>query len=403
MSEQSTQKAPLHGPLHGVRVIDLTSVVMGPSATQILGDLGADVIKVEHPEGDSVRGIGVNRHAGMGPLYLQNNRNKRSVVLDLKTDAGRDALLELVRKADVFVYNIRPQAIERLRLGYHDLATVNPGLIYAAAVAYGRGGPDAGKPVYDDIMQAAAGVSNLFHRVDGAPRNAPVNLCDRVTGLYLTISILSALFHRALTGKGQEIEVPMLETMVQFVLADHIAGHAFQPPLGEMGYMRLLSRFRGPYPTKDGHICLVVYTDRHWRAFTRLIGDPDLLDRDPRFLTQQIRTTNAELCGQYLAQYTPSRTTAEWLEFCREIDIPASPVNAIEDLFELPHLKAVGMFSDMEHHTEGTLRVARFPVTFSETPATIRRLAPNLGEHTEEVLREVGEWTPGKDALGAGR
>jgi len=377
------------GPLSGVRVVDLTTVVMGPSSTQILGDLGADIIKVEQPEGDSTRGIGPARNHGMGPLFLQNNRNKRSVMLNLKTEEGMEALHELLRTADVFVTNIRPQAIERLGLDYAGVSAVNPGIIYAAAVAYGRGGPEAGRPVYDDIMQASAGISDLFAKVDGKPRQAPVNICDRITGLYLTISITSALFHRALTGEGQEIEVPMLETMAQFVLGDHMAGSVFVPPLGPLGYMRLLSRHRGPYPTKDGHICIVVYTDAQWRAFTDLIGDPGLIERDERFANQTVRTANAELCGEYIARYTPTRTTEEWLDFCRSIDIPAASVTKLEDLFEHPHLKAVNMFDTMEHPSEGTIRTVRFPVNFSKTPAAITRPAPRLGEHTDEVLGEL--------------
>lgn len=377
------------GPLAGVRVIDLTTVVMGPSATQILGDLGADVIKVEQPGGDSTRGIGPSRHPGMGPLFLQNNRNKRSVLLDLKTKDGIDALHALLRTGDVFVTNIRPQAITRLGLDYPGVSRVNPGIVYAAAVAYGRGGPDAGRPVYDDIMQASAGISDLFAKVEGRPRQAPFNICDRITGLYLTIAITSALFHRALTGEGQEIEVPMLETMAQFVLADHMAGAAFEPPLGPLGYMRLLSRHRGPYPTKDGHICIVVYTDSQWRAFTDLIGDAGLIDRDPRFADQTVRTANAELCGEYIARYTGSRTTEEWLEFCRSIDIPAAAVTKLEELFDHPHLKAVDMFGETEHPSEGRIRTVRFPATFGRTPAAITRPAPRLGEHTAELLAEL--------------
>lgn len=374
------------GPLHGVRVIDLTTVVMGPSATQILGDLGADIIKIEDPKGDSVRHIGPMRNPNMGPLYLQNNRNKRSVVLDLKSAEGTAALKALLRDADVFVTNIRPQAIARLGLDYAGVQAINPGIIYAAAVAYGRGGPDAGRPVYDDIMQASAGISDLFAKVDGKPRQAPVNICDRITGLYLTIALTSALYHRALTGQGQEIEVPMLETMAQFVLGDHMAGDVFRPPLGPIGYMRLLSRHRGPYATSDGYICIVVYTDAQWRAFTDLIGDPGLIDRDPRFANQTVRTANAELCGEYIARHMPSRTSDEWMAFCRSNDLPAAPVTTLEGLFDHPHLQAVDMFSETEHPTEGTIRSVRFPVTFGKTPAGVHRPAPRLGEHTDEVL-----------------
>ena len=383
-SEAGAQRAS--GPLAGVCVIDLTTVVMGPSATQILGDLGADVIKVESAGGDSMRWVGPNRTDGMGPLYLQANRNKRSVVLDLKDAEDREALLSLMPDADVFVSNMRPQALGRLGLGYDAIVAINPNIIYCLAVGYGSEGPNAGQAVYDDLTQAACGIAGLFGAIDGAPRYAPVNICDRVVGLYLTISIISALHHRAVTGEGQEIEVPMLETMAQFVLADHMGGGAFVPPLGDMGYKRLMSRVRGPYPTKDGHLALVVYTDKHWRAFSAMVGQPDLLDTDPRFKTQETRTQYAEDMGRYLEQYLPQKTTGEWIAALRVADIPAHAVNGLKDLFEDPHLKAVKLFQDVDHPTEGRLKTARFPVKFSRTPASIRRLAPNLGEHTDEVF-----------------
>jgi len=382
----TTKQGAPQGPLAGVRVLDLTTVIMGPAATQILGDLGADVIKIESPGGDSMRWIGPSRHEGMGPLYLQSNRNKRSVVLDLKTKEGREALLSLVPDADILVYNVRPQAMQRLGLDYKTVSAINPKIIFCGAVGYGSDGPNSGQAVYDDLMQAAAGISGLFQAVDGAPRYAPVNICDRVVGLYLTIALTSALYHRAVTGHGQEIEVPMFETMAQFVVADHMGGRAFEPAIGEMGYKRLLSRVRGPYKTKDGYLSLVVYLDKHWRAFCDLVGDPGMIDRDRRFATQESRTQNAEVAGAYLAKYLPTRTNTEWIEFCRSIDIPVCPVNSIEDLFDDPHLKAVGMFETRPHPTEGEINFARFPIKFSKSPASIRRLAPNLGEHTDEVL-----------------
>ena len=379
-----------HGPLHGVRVLDLTTVVMGPSATQILGDLGADVIKVEQPAGDSMRWIGPfrNKGNGMGSLFLQANRNKRSAMLDLKSPEDHAALLAIVGEVDVLVSNVRPQALRRLGLDYAGVVKLNPNIIYCAAVGYGSGGPDAGKPVYDDLMQATSGISGLFRAIDGTPRYAPINICDRVVGLYVAIAVISALHHRLATGEGQELEVPMFETMTQFVLADHMGGGAFVPPIGNMGYLRLLSRYRGPYPTKDGHLALVVYTDTHWRAFFRLTGVPDLLDADPRFRNQESRTQHAEYMGQFLSTQLAHRTTQEWLLALQEVDIPASPVNAIEDLFEDPHLNAVGLFEEVDHPTEGRLKVARFPVKFAKSPATTRRLAPNLGEHTQELLDE---------------
>jgi crotonobetainyl-CoA:carnitine CoA-transferase CaiB-like acyl-CoA transferase len=372
-------------------VLDLTTVLMGPSATQMLGDLGANVVKIESPAGDSMRWIGPWRHAGMGPLFIQGNRNKRSVVLDLKSLAGKKDAMALARRADVLVSNVRPQGLQRLGLDYDNIRRENPAIIYCAAVGYGAGGPDSGKAVYDDLMQAASGISGLFRAVDGAPRYAPINLCDRVVGLYVASAIISALYHRATTDEGQSIEVPMFETMAQFVLSDHMGGAAFVPPEGEMGYRRLLSRTRGPYETKDGHLSLVVYTDKHWRAFTQLVGCPALIDIDPRFASQQSRTVNAEEVGRFLAGHLVARSNREWLDTLHGVDIPACPVNSIEDLLSDPHLDAVGLFEEMEHPTEGMLKICRFPVRFSRSPASVRRLAPNLGEHNGEILAAEDE------------
>jgi crotonobetainyl-CoA:carnitine CoA-transferase CaiB-like acyl-CoA transferase len=359
----------------------MTTVVMGPSATQLLGDLGADVIKVEAVGGDSMRWVGPWRHPGMGPLFLQANRNKRSVELDLKLPADRSSVLELVRQADVLVSNVRPQGLKRLGLDYEAVAALNPAIVYCAAVGYGSDGPNAGKAVYDDLMQAASGIAGLFQAVDGTPRYAPVNICDRVVGLYVANSVTAALFHREKTGAGQFIEVPMFETMAQFVLSDHMGGGAFVPPAGPMGYRRLLSRTRGPYPTKDGYLSLVVYTDRHWRFFSQMIGMPTLLDDDPRFATMEARTRHAEEIGQFLSIHLGGRSNSEWLAIFHEIDIPACAVNSLEDLFEDPHLKAVNFFEDLVHPTEGTVKNCRFPIRFSRTPSSLQRLAPTLGEH----------------------
>jgi crotonobetainyl-CoA:carnitine CoA-transferase CaiB-like acyl-CoA transferase len=376
------------GPLNGVRILDLTTVLMGPSATQMLGDLGADVVKIETPGGDTMRWIGPWRNAGMGPLFLQANRNKRSVALDLKSAEGKAAIMALARRADVLVSNVRTQGLQRLGLDYQTVRAANPEIIYCAAVGYGSAGPEAGKPVYDDLMQAASGIAGLFGLVDGAPRYAPINICDRTVGLYVANSVMAALYHRAMTGEGQEIEVPMFETMAQFVLADHIGGGAFVPPLGEPGYRRLLSRTRGPYATADGHLSLVVYTDKHWRAFTKLVGCPDLLDTDARFQSQESRTRHAEDVGRFLSEQLPARGNKAWLAALNDIDIPACPVNAVGDLCNDPHLSAVGLFQEMDHPTEGKVLVCQYPVRFSRTPADMRRLAPNLGEHNAEILGE---------------
>ncbi|MFV0244358.1 MAG: CaiB/BaiF CoA transferase family protein [Qingshengfaniella sp.] len=375
----TTAAAGKTGPLAGYKVLDLTTVVMGPAATQLLGDLGAEVIKVEAPEGDSLRRIGPARHASMGTLFLQSNRNKKSIVLDLKDPADKTRLLDLIRDADALMTNIRPNGLKRLGLDYGPVAAINPAIIYCAMVGFGSDGPYSGQAVYDDLIQAAAGMSGLFRAVDGQTRYAPLNICDRVTGLYAAIAVLSALVHRAATGQGQEIEVPMFETMASFILADNMGGRSFVPPLGEAGYKRLLSRFRGPYPTADGHLALVVYTDRDWQRFTDLVGQPEILS-DPRFATQATRTEHAEACGQFLAEVLPARSTAEWIPLLRQIDIPCAPVNSLEDLFIDPHLQQVGLFEEHDHPTEGRITMTRPPLKFSATPPSIRSLAPNLGQ-----------------------
>jgi crotonobetainyl-CoA:carnitine CoA-transferase CaiB-like acyl-CoA transferase len=351
----------------------------------MLGDLGADVVKIESAGGDSMRWVGPWRHAGMGPLFLQANRNKRSVVLDLKAPEDKAIAMELAVGADVLVSNVRPQGLKRLGLDYESVSRVNAAIIYCAAVGYGSGGPESGKPVYDDLMQAAAGIAGLFRAVDGTPRYAPINICDRVVGLYVANAVTSALYHREKSGAGQLIEVPMFETMAQFVLADHLGGNAFVPPEGAMGYRRLLSRTRGPYRTKDGHLSLVVYTDRHWRCFSELVGRPKLIETDERFASQESRTQHAEAIGEFLATHLLTRTNQEWLAAFQAIDIPVCPVNSLEDLLDDPHLAAVEFFEEVEHPTEGTLKSCRFPIRFSGTPASVQRLAPNLGEHNAEI------------------
>ncbi len=279
------------GPLAGVRIVDLTSVVMGPFATQIMADLGADVIKVEPPEGDVLRQIAPMRHPGMGHIFLHHNRNKRSIVLDLKQPAGREALLRLVRGADVLIYNVRPQAMRRLKLAYEDVAAVNPRIIYVGAYGYSQGGPYEAQPAYDDLIQGIAGLPAIFADAGAdRPRYVPTAISDRITGLAAVNAVTSALFCRERTGKGQSVEVPMFETVAQMVLGDHLCGRTFDPPAEPLRYERMLAPHRAPYATKDGYVCLLVYNDKHWRSFFRLIGREELFDSDPRFSSQEARS-----------------------------------------------------------------------------------------------------------------
>jgi crotonobetainyl-CoA:carnitine CoA-transferase CaiB-like acyl-CoA transferase len=380
------EPTPATGPLRGVKVLDLTTVIMGPFATQILGDQGADVVKIETAAGDNVRHVGPWRNVGMGPLYMQVNRNKRSVVLDLKSPEGKRAVLALAAKADVVVSNVRPAGLARLGLDYDSLRAINPRIIYCGAVGYGSDGPNAGKAVYDDLMQAASGICNLFQQVSGKPGFIPMNGCDRIIGLYVVNAVTAALYHRAMTGEGQAVEVPMFETMVQFVLGDHLMGAVFDPPIGDMGYKRVLSATRVPHATRDGHLAIVVYTDKQWRDLTKFLGCPELIDTDERFKSPDARTRNADEVGRFFSRHLATKTNAEWLVALNALDIPACPVTALGDLFDDAHLKAVNFFETHDHPTEGRVTVCRFPIQYSASPASIRRLAPNLGEHTEEVL-----------------
>ena len=381
----------MSGALDGVKVIDLTSVLMGPFATQQLGDLGADVIKVEPPSGDTNRKIGATRNAGMASGFLHCNRNKRALVLDLKQPAGRAALLRLVAQADVLVYNVRAQAMARLQLTYADVVAVNPRIIYVGMFGYGQRGPYAAKPAYDDLIQGAVGIPSLVARVgDGVPRYVPVTMIDRTVGTAAVGHIAAALYRREKSGVGQAIEVPMFETMVPFVLGEHLAGNSFEPPLGPMGYSRLMARERTPFPTLDGYVCALIYTDSHWRAFFNYLGEPLRFDADPRMADISTRTTHIGDIYGMVAEILRTRSTEEWLSFFDKADIPAMRLNTLESLYEDPHLAAVGYFETLQHSSEGALHQMGHASTWSESPPSTRRLAPRLGEHSVEVLKEAG-------------
>jgi crotonobetainyl-CoA:carnitine CoA-transferase CaiB-like acyl-CoA transferase len=378
------------GPLHGVRVVELTSVVLGPWACQILADMGADVIKIEPPAGDSNRQLGASRHKGMSALYLTCNRNKRSVVLDVKQPAGRDALLDLVRTADVFVHNNRPQVMTKLGLDYASLRPVNPMLIYCGSYGYGRKGPYGTKGALDDSIQSIAGIAMLNEMVLGEPRYLPTIVADKTTAITVVYGVLAALFSRERTGHGQELEVPMFETMVSYVMAEHLWGMTFEPPLGPPGYVRLMSVHRRPYRTRDGYVAILPYMNAHWDTFCEVTGHPELKD-DPRFRTMGDRTRNIDDTYAETARIMASRNTQEWLDLFAATSVPINRVNTLAELADDPHLLETGFWKTVEHPTEGRLRTTAFPVNFSATPADeTRRHAPRLGEHTRELLAELG-------------
>jgi crotonobetainyl-CoA:carnitine CoA-transferase CaiB-like acyl-CoA transferase len=378
------------GPLDGVRVLDLTSVVMGPYATQILADFGADVVKVEPPEGDIMRHVWPFRTQGMGHIYLNANRNKRGVVLDLKKPEARAACLALAAKSDVLVYNIRPQAMARLKLGYEDVRAVNPRIIYVGCFGYSQRGPYAAKAAYDDLIQGAAGLPWLAREAGAdAPRYTPVIIADRSVGLHTANAVSAALYAREKTGKGQRVDVPMFESLLQSVLGEHLGGHTFSPQLGEGGYRRMLTPHRRPYQTRDGYVCVLIYNDKHWKTFFEMIGRSDMT-LDARFASPEGRSRNYDAVYGFVADEMLKHPTAHWLEALERADIPVQRMNGLEDILRDPHLEAIGYFQPIEHPSEGRLLSMKVPSEWSETVPEYRRHAPRFGEHTREVLREAG-------------
>jgi crotonobetainyl-CoA:carnitine CoA-transferase CaiB-like acyl-CoA transferase len=374
-----------------VRVVDFTTIVMGPFASQMLGDLGADVVKVEAIEGDAMRRVGPKKHADMGPNFLHLNRSKRSLALDLKHPRGRAAMLRLLGRADVFIYSVRPQTLCRLGLSYADVVAVNPSIIHAGCFGYGQRGPNAARPAYDDLIQGACGLPALAQRAAGGePRYPPLNLADRSVGLYAALAISAALFERARSGLGQELHVPMFEALTQFVLGDHMWGHTHVPPIDGTGYVRLVSPERRPFRTLDGYVCVLIYSDRQWQSFLALIGEPRRFTDDPRFCDADARTRHVDEVQRFVAAHLATRSTDDWLAALEKADIPVTRMNSLESLIADPHHAATGFFEEVEHPTEGRLKMMRVPAEYSRTPARPGRLAPRLGEHSESVLREIG-------------
>ncbi|HQC99780.1 MAG TPA: CoA transferase [Aquabacterium sp.] len=392
-TDPSPKTDPRQPPLAGIRVVDLSTVVFGPYCTQTLADLGADVIKIEPPEGgDHVRIIGKPAHTpGMGPVFLRLNRGKRSVTWDMKSEAGRTAVRRLIASADVLLHNIRPEAVQRLGLGYDDVKALRPDIVYVHCTGFGLEGPYAGLQAYDDVIQASTGAAALLPRVDGnpAPRYLPMLFADKVSGLHATYAVMAALLHRQRTGAGQFVEVPMFEALASFNSLEHLCDASLVPPTGTWGYARQLDPDRQPMATADGWISVAPYQDARWLRFFDAAGRNDVLLR-PTLATLELRRQHMSEMYREMAAILPGRTTADWLALFKRIAIPAMAVKTIGDLPTDPHAQAVGLFRAREHPTEGTYLDVRQPVRFGGCDLPEPRPAPNLGEHGDELLRELG-------------
>lgn len=373
------------GPLSGVRIIDLTAMVMGPYCTQILADMGADVIKVEAPGGDNTRFISVGPESGMGGVFVNVNRGKRSVVLDLRSEDGKRTLQDLIKSADVFIHSMRAKAIAKLGFGYDDVAAINPSIVYTNCYGYGRKGPYRDYTAYDDTIQADTGILYAQQKLTGEPGYVGTIIADKVGGMTAVYATVMALFHRERTGEGQEVEVSMFETLAAFMLTEHANGAMFNPPLGEAFYPRAVAPNRKPYKTKDGMISALVYNDKQWGAFMKAVK-PYWESDEYETLAQ--RAHHIDTIYALLAETFAERTTDEWLDLLHSLDIPAAPVRTLDELFHDPHLEEVGFFETVDS-PNGPVRFPGVPTWFSKTPGRIQGPAPRVGAHQEEVLAEL--------------
>lgn len=387
MANENTQK----GILSGYTIIDLTSVVLGPYCTQLLGDLGADVIKVESPEGDIMRHAGPHVSKGMGPIYLTINRNKRAVTLDLKAEKSKEVLRRLIKSADVLFHNIRAGGMRRLGFDYESVKEMNPEIIYCHAVGYGSKGHYAERQAYDDLVQAGAGAAFMIPMQDGStePRYFPGLVADKTSGLHAAYAILAGLLHKERSGRGQFIEVPMMECMVSFTMAENLYGHTFVPPREPIAYTRSINPNRKPYKTKDSYIALMPYSNDNWRAILTLGGKPEVID-DPRYSTYAERTKNITDLYKVLEEISPQRTTDEWMQLLVEANVPCMRVHDLKSVLQDPQMSETGFLEHREHPTEGTYMAINNPVHFSDAPASIYRDPPLQGQDNRTVLEELG-------------
>ena len=390
-SRQMKKQEEKHAVLSGYRIIDLTSVVLGPYCTQMLGDLGADVIKVESPDGDIMRHAGPHISSGMGPIYLTINRNKRAVTLDLRKDRAKEVLRRLIKEADGFIHNIRAGGMKRLGFDYESVKEIRPDIVYCHAVGYGSKGHYAGRQAYDDLVQAGSGAAFMIPMQDGStePRYFPGLVADKTTGLHAAYAMLAGFLHRERTGRGQFIEVPMMECMVSFTMAENLFGHAFVPPQEPIAYTRSINPNRKPYKTKDGYIALMPYSDENWRRFFRLGGCEELMD-DPRYSTYVERTKNITDLYKKMEEVAAQRTTAEWMEVLAEQNVPCMKVHSLDSVLDEPQLRDTGFLEERDHPTEGRYLAINNPIAFSDSPAQIDREPPLLGQDNEIVLGELG-------------
>jgi crotonobetainyl-CoA:carnitine CoA-transferase CaiB-like acyl-CoA transferase len=374
------------GPLAGVRVVDLTAMVMGPYCTQIMADMGADVIKVEPPQGDDTRYISVGPVRGMGGVFVNVNRGKRGITLDLQSDSGKTVLRALIEQADVFIHSMRSKAVARLGFGYDEVAAINPAIVYTNCYGYGRRGPKGDLPAYDDTIQAACGLPYVQEQLTGEPNYVGTILADKVAGLTALYATMMALFHRERTGEGQEVEVGMFETMASFMLVEHANGAMFDPPLGPAVYPRTVAPNRRPYRTSDGYIAALIYNDKHWAAFIDAVRPAWASEL---YATLERRARQIDTVYALLAETLAQRTTQEWLELFRELEIPAAALSSPATLFDDDHLNAVGFFETVDT-VHGTVRFPGVPTWFSRTPGRVSGSAPELGADTAEILEELG-------------